>query len=89
MWAVEAGEGPVGPGDNVVGGSRSDDLRKGSGENSFRGRATVTEYLGKGERAEVELTSGDILQVRTDQRLQPGQQVELTVAEDRIMVFPA
>jgi putative spermidine/putrescine transport system ATP-binding protein len=81
---------PVAAGASVVAAVRPEDVRVADGEGDDRIAATVdvVEYQGCELAVEVQTPSGLALHMRTDRRLAPGDAVTLTVAPQRLLVFP-
>ena len=84
--------GEVGNGDSVAAGVRPEDLVIGAqpsdGPNVIRATVEVVEYQGREMAVEVRTAEGLRLHVRSEERLAPGAGVTLSVAPERLLVFP-
>jgi putative spermidine/putrescine transport system ATP-binding protein len=86
--------GQVSSGDEVVVGVRPEDLvvRTGAspadGGNTVHATVEVVEYQGRELAVEARTDHGLRLHVKTAERLAPGDDITLTVAADRLLVFP-
>ncbi|MGI8718050.1 MAG: ABC transporter ATP-binding protein [Lapillicoccus sp.] len=84
--------GEVGSGDSVAAGVRPEDLVIGAqpsdGPNVIRATVEVVEYQGREMAVEVRTAEGLRLHVRSEERLAPGAGVTLSVAPERLLVFP-
>jgi len=84
--------GEVGSGDSVAAGVRPEDLVIGAqpsdGPNVIRATVEVVEYQGREMAVEVRTAEGLRLHVRSEERLTPGAGVTLSVAPERLLVFP-
>ena len=81
--------GQVRPGDDVVVGTRPEDVTVGDGPNRIDAVVDIVEYRGAGFAAEMKLDGGALLHVRTPERLVTGDRVVLSAAPDRLLVFAA
>jgi putative spermidine/putrescine transport system ATP-binding protein len=59
------------------------------GENVFRGRVRLTEYLGREHDLEVVLASGQVIQARVSRPVPVRSEVGLRAAPDHVVVLPA
>ena len=80
-------------GDEVVVGVRPEDLVVGAGASSSSGNAIeatveVVEYQGRELAVEARTRHGLRLHLRTGERLAPGDEVTLSAARDKLLVFP-
>jgi len=84
--------GELGSGDSVAAGVRPEDLVIGAqpsdGPNVIRATVEVVEYQGREMAVEVRTAEGLRLHVRSEERLAPGAGVTLSVAPERLLVFP-
>jgi putative spermidine/putrescine transport system ATP-binding protein len=77
-------------GSPAVAAVRPEDFRVGaSGPNQLAVRVEVVEYHGREQAVEARLADGGLLALRTSARLAPGDDVTVSVAPDRVLVFPA
>ena len=68
---------------------RPEDLSVGStGPNVIPGKVENVEYGGHDSLIDVSAGPGVLLHVRTSERVHVGEQVKLTVAPDRVLVYP-
>jgi putative spermidine/putrescine transport system ATP-binding protein len=80
----------VGVGDAVIAAVRPEDVRLGSDDvTGLRGRVEVVEYQGRELAAEVVLPDGVRLHTRTDRKVEPGEQVSITITPGRLLVYPS
>jgi putative spermidine/putrescine transport system ATP-binding protein len=71
---------------------RPEDIRLGrpaDGINALRGTIEIVEYLGREQEALVRLDERTRIWLRTADMMAPGQQVDLTLPADKIVVLPA
>ena len=69
---------------------RPEDFRvDSSGPNQLTVRVEVVEYHGREQEVEARLADGRVLALRTSARLAPGDEVTVSVAPERVLVFPA
>ncbi|MFU8851791.1 ABC transporter ATP-binding protein [Micromonospora sp. SL1-18] len=82
---------PVGPGAAVIAGVRPEDVQVDApgAENAVPAEVEVVEYQGRELAAEARTASGLQVHVRTERRIAPGDRVTLSVAPQRLLVFPA
>jgi putative spermidine/putrescine transport system ATP-binding protein len=67
---------------------RPEDVAVGAaGPNELRARVVVAEYRGHGLAIEAVTDDGRAIHVLTEERLAPGDEVRLSVAADRVLVF--
>jgi putative spermidine/putrescine transport system ATP-binding protein len=59
-----------------------------SGDNRIKAAVEVVEYQGREMAVEARTAEGRALHLRTSQRLAPGDDVVLTVPQERLLVFP-
>jgi len=70
--------------------TRPEDISIGaSGPNVIEGRVVNSEYGGRDSLLDVIVGKDVLLHARTTERAQPGDAVKLTVAPDRVLVYPA
>jgi len=70
--------------------TRPEDVTIGSaGPNLLEGRVTNSEYGGRDSLIDVVVGDDVVLHARTIERPQPGDRVKLTVAPERVLVYPA
>ena len=68
---------------------RPEDFRVGaSGPNQVAVRVEVVEYHGREQAVEARVADGRVLALRTSARLAPGDEVTVSVAPERVLVFP-
>jgi len=68
---------------------RPEDFRvDSSGPNQLTVRVEVVEYHGREQEVEARLADGRVLALRTSARLAPGDEVTVSVAPERVLVFP-
>jgi putative spermidine/putrescine transport system ATP-binding protein len=75
----------------VLAAVRPDDFRRSGGEgapNLVSGRIETVEYCGRDYVVTLTLPGGMELHVRLEQAVVPGEAVQLSVAEDRVLVYP-
>ena len=80
------------PGEPAVAAVRPEDLElteATEGENVFRGRVRLTEYLGREHDLEVVLPSGQVVRARVPRPVSRGSEVGLRADPDRVVVLPA
>ncbi|MFE9691872.1 ABC transporter ATP-binding protein [Micromonospora sp. NPDC005806] len=82
---------PVAVGEAVIAGVRPEDVRvdAAGAEHAVPAEIEVVEYQGRELAAEARTASGLQVHVRTDRRIAPGDRVALSVAPQRLLVFPA
>jgi putative spermidine/putrescine transport system ATP-binding protein len=85
----------VSAGDHVVAGVRPEDLvvepaggAGAGGDNVIRALVEVVEYQGRELAVEVRTAEGHRLHVRTPERVTAGEAISLSVAPERLLVFP-
>ncbi len=91
LTLLGAATGEVSEGDRVVAAVRPEDVRVtdlATGENLIAATVEVVEYQGRELAVEVRTAGGKALHLRTEQRLAPGDAVTLTVAPQRLLVYP-
>ena len=70
--------------------TRPEDISIGTnGPNVIEGRVVNSEYGGRDSLIDVMVGNDVLLHARTTERPQPGDIVKLTVAPDRVLVYPA
>jgi putative spermidine/putrescine transport system ATP-binding protein len=83
--------------DDFVGGSdammaiRPEDIRIGKasdGVNGMRGKVELVEYLGREQEAAISIDAQTRLWLRTPEKLTPGDNVELTLPPDKVVLLP-
>ncbi|MFU8874755.1 ABC transporter ATP-binding protein [Micromonospora sp. SL4-19] len=81
----------VDPGTAVIVGVRPEDVQVDApgAENALPAEIEVVEYQGRELAAEARTVSGLQVHVRTERRIAPGDRVTLSVAPQRLLVFPA
>jgi putative spermidine/putrescine transport system ATP-binding protein len=79
--------GPVSPGDDVVAGIRPEDLHEGG--NGVPVTVEVVEYQGRELAVEARTQSGVAVHLRAAARPSPGDQITVTAAPPRVLVFPS
>jgi putative spermidine/putrescine transport system ATP-binding protein len=80
-------QGAVATGDDVIAAVRPEDVK--IVDNGVKGVVEVVEYQGR-ERAVEVVVDGDVrLHLRTEQRVEPGEQVALAVTPGRLLVYPS
>ncbi|TCC05594.1 ABC transporter ATP-binding protein [Kribbella soli] len=85
-------QGAVAPGDDVIAAVRPEDVKL--SDQGVKGLVEVVEYQGRERAVEVVLDGGGQddpvrLHVRTEQRVEAGEQVALTVTPGRLLVYPS
>jgi putative spermidine/putrescine transport system ATP-binding protein len=78
---------PVGT--NAIVAIRPEDFEVGAGDNALRAAVEVVEYHGREQAVQARLPGGQPLRIRATARLAPGDDVEVSVAPDKVLVFPA
>jgi putative spermidine/putrescine transport system ATP-binding protein len=79
-----------GRGGRAIAAIRPEDFTVGrGGVNALRARVAVVEYRGRGLAVEALMAGERGLHIVTDQRLVPGDEVALTVAPERVLIFDA
>ncbi len=81
----------IAPGQRVIMAMRPEALRLGAGDahlNRMRGCVELVEYLGTETNAEVRLPGGQLLQIRSLERLTENQNVELHIDPAEVAAFP-
>jgi putative spermidine/putrescine transport system ATP-binding protein len=68
---------------------RPEDLSVGNGLNAIRGTIENVEYGGRDSLIDVRVGDGVLLHARTAERVKAGDAVTLTVAPQRVLVYPA
>jgi putative spermidine/putrescine transport system ATP-binding protein len=68
---------------------RPEDFVVGAGPNEVRARVAVVEYRGHALAVEALTERGRAIHLLTDERLVPGDEVTVSVAPDRVLVFDA
>ncbi|MCO8269088.1 ABC transporter ATP-binding protein [Actinoplanes sp. TRM 88003] len=79
--------GPLSPGDDVVAGIRPEDLHEGG--SGVPVTVEVVEYQGRELAVEARTQSGDAVHLRAATRPAPGDQITVTAAPARVLVFPS
>ncbi|GAA0958807.1 ABC transporter ATP-binding protein [Kribbella koreensis] len=83
-------QGEMNAGDEVVAAVRPEDVRLGSADVAgLKGRIEVVEYQGRELAVEVALPDGVRLHARTDRKVEPGEQVAITITPGRLLVYPS
>ncbi|MGB9365878.1 MAG: ABC transporter ATP-binding protein [Xanthobacteraceae bacterium] len=77
------------PGGTAAVAIRPEDLSVGTGPNTITGRVENVEYGGHDSLVDVKTGQGILLHVRTGARVKVGDEINLTVAPDRVLVYPA
>lgn len=93
--AIELGGTPVAgsaqatvaAGDEVIAAVRPEDVKL--GDQGVKGLVEVVEYQGRERALEVVLDDGVRLHVRTERKVDTGEQVALTVTPGRLLVYPS
>ncbi|TCC33510.1 ABC transporter ATP-binding protein [Kribbella sindirgiensis] len=80
-------QGAVGLGDDVIAAVRPEDIKL--SDEGVKGLVEVVEYQGRERAVEVVLDDEVRLHVRTEQRVDAGEQVALTVTPGRLLVYPS
>ncbi len=81
-------QGPLGA-QRAVAAIRAEDFLVGNGgENRLAVSVEVAEYHGREQSIEARLPNGTPLHFRTDKRLAPGDAISVSVAPDRVLVYP-
>jgi putative spermidine/putrescine transport system ATP-binding protein len=80
-------QGSVAAGDEVIAAVRPEDVKL--GDDGVKGLVEVVEYQGRERALEVVLDDGVRLHVRTEQQVDTGAQVALTVTPGRLLVYPS
>jgi putative spermidine/putrescine transport system ATP-binding protein len=90
-WRATAPNGfSAAPGTRVIAAVRPDDFRRG-GENApnpVTGKVVTAEYCGRDYTVILALTDGTELHVRVEEPVNAGETVNLSVPEDRVLVYP-
>jgi len=74
----------------VYAATRPEDMTVGTaGPNVLEGRVVNSEYGGHDSLVDVVVGDDVVLHARTTKRPQPGDRIKLTVAPDRVLVYPA
>jgi putative spermidine/putrescine transport system ATP-binding protein len=68
---------------------RPEDLSVGNGANVIPGKVENVEYGGRDSLLDVRVGNGVLLHARSSERVQIGDDVKLTVAPQRVLVYPA
>jgi putative spermidine/putrescine transport system ATP-binding protein len=68
---------------------RPEELSVGSGVNQIPGKIENVEYGGRDSLIDVRVGDGVLLYARTTERVKPGDAVTLTIAPERVLVYPA
>src|SRR5262245_29995486 len=76
-------------GPNVSVAIRPEDLSIGAGTNQIPGKIENVEYGGRDSLIDVRVGNGVLLYARTTERVKIGDSVKLTVAPERVLVYPA
>ena len=77
------------PGSTAAVALRPEDLSIGAGPNAITGRVENVEYGGHDSLVDVKTAQGILLHARTDARVKTGDEVTLTVAPERVLVYPS
>jgi putative spermidine/putrescine transport system ATP-binding protein len=77
------------PGGTAAVAIRPEDLDVGTGPNTIDGKVENVEYGGHESLVDVRAGDNVLLHVRTGARVQPGDAVKLTIAPERVLVYPA
>jgi len=75
-------------GSRVTAAIRPEEIALGSSRNAIIGTVSQVEYCGRDYLVDV-MTDAGILYLRTERRLQPEERVQLSVAPERVLVFPS
>ncbi|HUK11260.1 MAG TPA: ABC transporter ATP-binding protein [Stellaceae bacterium] len=75
-------------GSRVTAAIRPEEIALGSSRNAITGTVSQVEYCGRDYLVDV-VTDAGILYLRTERRLQPEERVQLSVAPERVLVFPS
>ncbi|WP_328998663.1 ABC transporter ATP-binding protein [Kribbella sp. NBC_00709] len=80
-------QGAVAAGDDVIAAVRPEDVKL--GDEGVKGLVEVVEYQGRERAVEVVLGNDIRLHVRTEERVDVGEQVALAVTPGRLLVYPS
>jgi putative spermidine/putrescine transport system ATP-binding protein len=74
-------------GSRVTAAIRPEEIALGSSRNAISGVVDQVEYCGRDYLVDV-VTPAGVLYLRTERRLQPEERVQLSIAPERVLVFP-